>query len=215
MMQLGPVVGEVPLLRSTLSPVALSLYPESAHSDFCLRRSGQGSNGILLALSRCPCSHCTGVIASVKLFLLLALHRQCCQVALLGPAGAAQAFASVALAFCPHPAGVIASIVLLSMSPALCWHHCHVARRFCPCCAGIFVLVAFALPPALQPCICPDTKQSRHALASLPAPRHCRCRQLMALLPLSHGRFCPCSAGVANLGIPMLRPHYKLAAAQS
>jgi hypothetical protein len=215
MTQLQPVVGEVSLSRSTLSPMALLLYPESAHSDFCLKWSGQGSNGVLSALSRCPCSHCIGIIASVKLFLLLALHHCCCQVALQGPAGAAQAFAGVALAFCPHPASVIASIVLLSMSPALCRHHCCVVGNFCPCHAGIFVLIAFALPPALQPCICPDTKQSRHALASLPAPCHCRCRQLLALLPLSHGCFCPCSAGVANLGIPTLRPHYKLAAAQS
>jgi hypothetical protein len=36
MMQLRPVVGEVSLSRSMLSPVALSLYPESAHSDFGL-----------------------------------------------------------------------------------------------------------------------------------------------------------------------------------
>jgi hypothetical protein len=215
MTQLQRVVGKVSLLHSTLSPVAFSLYLESAHSDFCLRWSGQGSNGVLSALSRCSCSHCTGVIASVKLFSLLALRRRCCQVALQGPAGAVQAFAGVALAFCPHPAGVIASIVLLSMSPALCRHHRHVAGRFCPCRAGIFVLIAFALPPALQPCVCPDTKQSQHVLASLPAPRHRCCRQLSALLPLSHGRFCPCSAGVANFGIPTLRPGYKLAAAQS
>jgi hypothetical protein len=100
------------------------------------------------------------------------------------------------------------------MSPALCRHHCR-SGRLCPCCAGIFVLIAFALPPALQPCVCPVTKQSQHVLASLPAPRHCRCRQLPALLPLSHGRFFPCSAGVANLCIPTLRQHHKLAAAQS
>jgi hypothetical protein len=36
MMQLRPVVGEVLLSRSTLVPVALLLYPESAHSDFGL-----------------------------------------------------------------------------------------------------------------------------------------------------------------------------------
>jgi hypothetical protein len=213
MTQLQPVVGEVSLLRSTLSPVALLLYPESAHSDFGLRQSGQGSNGILLALSRCPCPHCTGVIASVKLFLLLALCRRCCRVALQGPAGAAQAFAGVALAFCPHPTGVIASIVLSSMSLALCQHYRHVAGRFCSCCTGIFVLIAFALPPALRPCICPVTKQSRHALVSLPAPCHRCCWQLPALLPLSHGHFCPCSAGVTNLGIPALRQHHKLASA--
>ncbi len=168
-----------------------------------------------MALSKCPSLHCTGIIASVKLFLLLALRRRCCRVALQGPAGAAQAFAGVALAFFPHPAGVIASIVLLSMSPALCRHHCRVAGCLCPCRAGIFVLIAFALPPALRPCICPVMKQSRHALASLPAPRHRHCQQLLALLPLSHGHFRPCSAGVANPSIPALRQHHKLAAVQS
>ncbi len=164
-------------------------------------------------MSRCPCPHCTGVIASVKLFLLLALHRRCCRVAFQGPAGAAQAFAGVALAFCLHPAGVIASIMLSSMSLALCRHHCRVAGRFCSCCTGIFVLITFALPPALRPCVCPVTKQSQHVLASLPAPHHCHCRRLLALLPLSHGYFCPCSAGVTNLGIPALRQHHELASA--
>jgi hypothetical protein len=141
-MQLRPIVSEVSLLRSTLSPVALLLYPESAHSDFGLQRSGQGSNGVLLALRWCPCAHCTCIIASVKLSLLLALCRRCCQVGLQGPAGAAQVFAGIALAFCLHPAGVITSIVLLSMSPALCWHHCCVAwvllslsrQHLCPHC---------------------------------------------------------------------------------
>jgi hypothetical protein len=82
MTQLRSVVGEVSLLRSTLLPVASLLYPESAHSDFGLRRSGQGSNGVLLALRWCPYAHCTGVIASVKLSLLLAFCRRCCQVGL-------------------------------------------------------------------------------------------------------------------------------------
>jgi hypothetical protein len=132
MTQLQPVVGEVSLSRSMLSPVASLLYPESAHSDFGLRRLGQGSNGVLLMLRWCPRAHCTGVIASVKLSLLLVLHRRCCQVGLRGPAGAAQAFAGIALAFCPHPAGVIASIVLSSMSPASCRYHCRVAQALLP-----------------------------------------------------------------------------------
>jgi hypothetical protein len=157
MMQLQPVVGKVLLSYSTLSPVALSLYPELAHSDFCLRRSGQGSNGILLALSRCPCSHCTGIIASVKLFLLLVLRRCCCRVALQGPAGAAQAFAGIALAFCPYPAGVIASIVLLSMSPALCRHH---------------RLVAWALLPLSRRHLCPHCLCLASSIATLHLPRH-------------------------------------------
>jgi hypothetical protein len=60
MMQLRPIVGEVSLSCSTLSPVASSLYPESAHSDVGLWRSGLGSNGVLLALHWCPCAQCTG-----------------------------------------------------------------------------------------------------------------------------------------------------------
>jgi hypothetical protein len=40
---------------------------------------------------------------------------------------------------CPHPAGIIASLVL-SLLPAL-------RRRCCPCCAGAFALFALALLP--------------------------------------------------------------------
>jgi hypothetical protein len=72
-----------------------------------------------------------------------------------------------------------ARILLLSL-PASCCCPCHwhcagiiavLRGLFCPCRAGIFVLIAFALPPALQPGICPVTNQLRHALASVPAPR--------------------------------------------
>ena len=142
MMQLRPVVGEVLLLRSMLSPVALSLYPELAHSDFCLRRSGQGSNGILSSLSRCPCLYCTGVIASVTLFSMLALRRRCCRVSLQGTAGAAQAFASVALA------------------PAYCYHRCQhrafvhvtgIVSASLPCCGALFPLSHRHLCPH---CLC-------------------------------------------------------------
>ena len=48
------------------------------------------------------------------------------------------------LRFCPHPAGIIASIVLLPMLPALCRHHC-------PCHMGAFALVALASLPVLGP----------------------------------------------------------------
>ncbi len=176
--------------------MALLLYPESAHSDFGLRRSGRGSNGILLALSRCPCPHRTGVIASIKLFLLLALRWRCCRVALQGPAGAAQAFASIALAFCLHPAGVIASIMLLSMSPALCQHHCHVAGRFCSCCAGIFVPIAFAL---YQHCNLASAQSQNSRDTCL---RHCQHRAIVVAGNCRH--CCPRHTGIFALVVLVL-----------
>ncbi len=155
MMQLRPVVGEVLLLRSMLSPVALSLYPELAHSDFCLRRSGQGSNGILSSLSRCPCLYCTGVIASVTLFSMLALRRRCCRVSLQGTAGAAQAFASVALA------------------PAYCYHRCQhrafvhvtgIVSASLPCCGALF--------PLSHRHLCPHCLCLASSIVTLHLPRH-------------------------------------------
>jgi urea transporter len=144
----------------------------------------------LLALRWGPRAHCTGVIASVKLSLLLALCRRCCRVDLQGPAGAAQVFAGIALAFCLHPAGVIASIVLLSNR-----HYAGIIAvlrgRFCPCHASIFVLIAFALPPASRSGICPVTKQSRRVLASLPTPRHCYCWRSASIVALVTRAFLP------------------------
>ena len=74
---------------------------------------------------------CAGVLARIALALLPASSCPCCrrctgvvaEMAFEGPAGAALAFAGVALAFCPHCAGVIASIVLLSLLLALHRHH--------------------------------------------------------------------------------------------
>ncbi len=79
--------------------------------------------------------------------------------------------------------GVFASVVLASL-PTLCCSHCqHCAvviadiapaslplscGRICHCCAGIVALVTPALLPALQTGLCPVSKQSQHALASLP-----------------------------------------------
>ncbi len=93
---------------------------------------------LFLALRWCPCPHCTGVIARIKLSLCLALRRHCCQV---GPrssdwysAGVCRHCAGV----CLHCAGVIASIVLLSLLLALRWH-------CCPQRVGIFALIAHPL----------------------------------------------------------------------
>jgi hypothetical protein len=74
-----------------------------------------------LPASSCPrCRHCASVVA---------------ELALEGPAGTALAFAGIALAFCPHCAGIIASIMLLSLLPAL-------RRHCCPWHVGIFALIA-------------------------------------------------------------------------
>jgi hypothetical protein len=118
------------------------------------------------------------------------------KLAFESPAGAVLAFAGVALAFCPHCAGVIASIVLLLLLLALCRHHCP---------SGIVALVAFVLPPASRTGICLVTKQSQHMLESLLASRHhcCRhCAGIVALvarvsLPMLHWRCCPCHTCIA------------------
>jgi hypothetical protein len=135
MTQSRHLAGEASLLRSSLSPVALLLYPASAHSNLAFDGLAKAAMvffqccaGILACIalasspaSSCPrCRHCTGIVA---------------KLAFEGPAGAALAFAGVALAFRPHPAGVIASIVLLLLLPAL-RRHCH------PWHAGVFALIA-------------------------------------------------------------------------
>ncbi len=134
MMQSRHVAGEVLLLCSLSSPMALLLYPASTTSDLafnCLAEAAmaffQCCAGILarialasLPVSSCPyCRRCAGIVA---------------KLAFKGPAGAALAFAGIVLAFCPHCAGVIASIVLLLLLPAL--------RRCChPWRVGVFALI--------------------------------------------------------------------------
>jgi hypothetical protein len=139
-------------------PVASSLYPASAHSDSAFNGLAKAAMAFL--------QHCAGVLARIALTSLPASSCPCCRrcasvvakLAFEGPAGGALAFAGIALAFCPHSAGVITSFVLLS----LCRH-----------CA-----------PALQTVICPVTKQLQHLLASLPALRHCRCRHSAGIVAL-------------------------------
>ncbi len=200
-----PVAGEALLLRSLSSPVALLLYPALAHSDlafdglakaamaFFWRCAGVLARIALASLpaSSCPrCRCCTGVVA---------------ELAFEGLAGAALAFAGVALALCPHHAGVIASIVLLSLLQALCWRHC-------PCCVGAFALVALALLP-LSPSHCRQhcklaSAQSRSSCDTC----WCHCQHCaivvagvaLALLPLSCRHLCHCHAGIAALGTPVL-----------
>ncbi len=87
--------------------------------------------------------HCAGVLARIALASLPASSCPCCRrctgvvakLALKGPAGTALAFAGIVLAFCPHCAGIITSIMLLLLFPAL--------RRHCgPWHVGIFALIA-------------------------------------------------------------------------
>jgi hypothetical protein len=102
---------------------------------------------------------CAGVLARIALASLSASSCPCCwccagvvaKLAFKGPAGAALAFAGIALAFCLHCAGVIAIIVLLSLLPAFRRHHC-------PRCVGAFALVTLALLPSLPLRCCQHCK---------------------------------------------------------
>jgi hypothetical protein len=134
MMQSRHVAGEASLLRSSASPVALSLYPSSTHSDLAFNGLAKAA----MAFFQC----CAGVFARIALASLPASSCPCCrrctgivaELAFEGPASAALAFAGIALVFHPHLAGIIASIVLLLSLPAL-RRHCH------PWHAGIFALI--------------------------------------------------------------------------
>jgi hypothetical protein len=138
MTQSQHVLGEASLSCSTSLPVASLLYPALAHSNFGLWQSGKGSDCVFLVLHWCPLSHCAGIIASIKLFLLPVLHQRCCQVG-LQRSGRCRA-------------GVCRSCVCVL--PASRWHHC-------------------------QHCAV------AHVAGIVPAS-----------LPLSHGCFCPCRAGI-------------------
>jgi hypothetical protein len=116
--------------------------------------------------------------------------------------------------------------------PASCWRHCQhcavvhvtgIVPASLLCCRGAFALVALASLSSL-----PLPHLQHRNLVSAQSPNscdtrwhHCQHRTIVvagvapALLPLSHGRFCPCSADVANLGIPALHQHHKLASSQS
>ncbi len=207
MMQSQHVVGEVLLSRSTSPPVALLLYPASAHSNLAF--DGQANAAMAFFW------HCAGVLAHIALASLPASSCPCCRhcagvVAKLtfeGPAGAALAFAGVALAFCLHLAGIIASIVLLSLLPALC-------RRHPPRCIGAFALVPLALF-SLLPLRC----RQHRKLASVQSrsSHNTRWRHFQncaiviagiapASLPSLCRHLCPHWAGVAALSTPTLLP---------
>jgi hypothetical protein len=159
MTQLQHIAGEAFLLRSSLSPVALSLVtvPGVGPQQFGLQRSGQGSNGIFLAWHWRSCPHCTGVIASIKLSLLPALCRHCCRVGL-------QRSGRCSAGVCRRCTGIL---------PALRWHHCQ------HCAVVIDASVVPALLPLARGCLCPHCvplvvmfplTPSSPYLASLPYP---------------------------------------------
>jgi hypothetical protein len=120
MTQSQHTVGEALLWCSMLLPVALLLYPALAHSNLAFNNLAKAAMAFYW--------RCAGVLARIALASLPAsscpCHWRCTSVvaklAFEGPACAALAFAGVALVFCPHRAGVLASIVLLSLLLALC-----------------------------------------------------------------------------------------------
>jgi hypothetical protein len=101
-----------------------------------------------LALLWCLCPHCTGVIASIKLSLLLALRQHCRQVGLRMSgrysAGVCRRCAGVSPPLrwhhCQHRAAVVVAGVAPALSPLAC-------GCLCPHCARL--VVVFALPPSL------------------------------------------------------------------
>ncbi len=207
MMQSRHVVGEALLWCSTLSPMALLLYPASAHSNLAFDGLAKAAMAFFW--------RCAGVLARIALASLPASSCPCCRhctsvvakLAFEGPAGAALAFASVALTFCPHCAGVIASIVLSFLLPAL-------RQRHYPCHVGAFAFVALALLP-LSPLRCRQHRELASAQSRSSRDmrwRHCQHHAIIvagvapALLPSSCGRLCPCPASIATLGISALPP---------
>ncbi len=140
MMQLRHVIGEAFLVRSTLLPVALSLYPASAHSDWAFNSLAKAAMAFF----------------GVALVSLPALHWHHCQrQAVLVTGVALVLLPSWPLKVRPVPRWRLqalcwrfAHIALLSL-PALCCCPCH------QCCAGVIALVAWALSPLLRCHCCP------------------------------------------------------------
>ncbi len=161
MMQSQHIVGEALLSCSTSLPMASLLYPASADSNLAFNGLAKAAMAFFLVLRWCPCLHCTGIIASVRLSLLPALHRHCCRVGLRRSgrcrAGICQRCACILPALCwrhcQHRAVVLVAGIATASLPSLHGH-------FCPGRAGIVALIAFALPPASQTGVCPVMKQS-------------------------------------------------------
>ncbi len=142
----------------------LVAVPGIGPQRFGLRRSGRGSNGVFSVLRWRPCPHCTGIIASIKLSLLPALRRHCCQVGLQRSgqcsAGICQRCTGILPAsrwrHCQHRAVIVVAGIALVSSPLAC-------RRLCPHCA--LLVVTFALPPSL-----PYVASSPYPVSLMPHP---------------------------------------------
>ncbi len=188
MMQLQPVVGEVCCRAQCCCP-----WP---------RCCTQSRPTVILAfdgLAKAAMAfywHCAGVLARIALGSLPASSCPCCWCCV-------GVVAELAFEVRPVPRKHLrlcfARIPLASL-PASCCCPCHqrcagiiavLRGRFCPCHAGIFIIIAFASPPALRPGICPVTKQLQHALASLSAPRHHCCRRSASIVALVTWAFLP------------------------
>ncbi len=207
MSQSRHVTGEASLLRSSLLPVASSMYLALAHSDLTFDSLAEAAMAFFW--------HCNGVLARIALASLPASSCPCCwrctsivaKLAFKGPACATLSSAGVALAFHPHCAGVIASIVLLSLLPAL-------HQRHCPHCVGTFALVALALLPLLLLHHRQHCKLASAQSQSNCNTRWCHCQHCAILvagialtsLALLRGRLCPHCAGIAALGTPTSPP---------
>jgi hypothetical protein len=115
---------------------------------FGLQRSGQVAMAFYW--------RCSGVLSRIA---LASLPASSCLVASVAPA----LLPSWPLKVRPVPRKRLPALRLhfaripLGSSPALCCHPCHrhcagiialLRGRFCPCYAGIFFFIAFALPPA-------------------------------------------------------------------
>jgi hypothetical protein len=145
MTQSQHIAGEASLSCSSLSPMALLLYPASAHSNLAFNGLAKAA----MAFFQC----CAGVLTCIALASLPASSCPCCRrfagivakLAFEGPASAALAFAGVVLAFPPRSAGIIASIVLLLSLLAL-RRRCRPWRAgLCLHCAPLVVMFALSL----------------------------------------------------------------------
>jgi hypothetical protein len=78
MTQVRHVAGEALFPRSSLLPVASSLYTALVHCNLAFDGLAKAVMAFSLALHWHPCLHRADIIASVELSLLPAMRRRCC-----------------------------------------------------------------------------------------------------------------------------------------
>jgi hypothetical protein len=146
----GTVPAWLPLSHGIITLIALVLVP-SLHPRCCQHHK------LASAQSGCSCDTLALMVLLPSLPVASLQYPALFpgNLAFGGPANAALEFMpALRWSPCLHCAGVIASIVLLSL--LVLHQHC------CPCCVGVFALIAPALSPASQTGICPVTTQSQH-----------------------------------------------------